>query len=134
VISVSRIPKPFLIEFITRSRELGHGAPDVVVGLLDGPVAMDHPDLANANVHEVPGATGGGCSQTNNAACLHGTFVAGILCARRGSSAPAICPGCTLLVCPIFKEIASSNGQMPSATPGSSRRQSSGASMQAREC
>jgi subtilisin family serine protease len=102
---------------LTALMELGHGAPDVVVGLLDGPVAMDHPDLANANVHEVPGAIGGGCSQTNNAACLHATFVAGILCARRGSSAPAICPGCTLLLRPIFKETASSNGQIPSATP-----------------
>ena len=32
------------------------------------------------------------------------TFVAGILLARRGSSAPAICPDCKLLVCPIFTE------------------------------
>jgi len=39
------------------------------------------------------------------------------LCARRGGSAPAICPGCPLQVHPIFKETASSNGEMPSATP-----------------
>lgn len=52
-----------------------------------------------------------------SAACLHGTFVAGILVAKRGSIAPAICPGCTLLVRPIFAESSSTNGDMPSATP-----------------
>jgi subtilisin family serine protease len=118
VTSVRTSARPLDLAGLTPLMELSHGAPDVVVGLLDGPVAMDHPDLANATVHAVPGAIDGGCSQTNNAACLHGTFVAGILCARRGSSAPAICPGCTLLVHPIFKERASSNGQIPSATPG----------------
>src|SRR5512132_2821930 len=44
-------------------------------------------------------------------ALSHGTFVAGLLMARRGSRAPAICPGCTLLVRP------SDNAEMPSATP-----------------
>jgi subtilisin family serine protease len=36
-----------------------------------------------------------------------------MLAARRGSGAPAICPGCTLLVRPIFLDSA----EMPSATP-----------------
>lgn len=48
---------------------------------------------------------------------MHGTFVAGILCAKRSSIAPAICPNCTLLVRPIFVETPSGNGQIPSATP-----------------
>jgi subtilisin family serine protease len=48
---------------------------------------------------------------------LHGTFVAGILSAKRGSLAPAICPDCTLLVRPIFAETTAANGEMPSATP-----------------
>jgi subtilisin family serine protease len=47
---------------------------------------------------------------------MHGTFVAGILSAKRGSLAPAICPECTLLVRPIFAE-APSAGYMPSAVP-----------------
>jgi subtilisin family serine protease len=51
-------------------------------------------------------------------ACQHGTFVAGVLSAKRGTSAPAICPDCTLLVYPIFSETASSNMQVPSARPG----------------
>jgi subtilisin family serine protease len=49
-------------------------------------------------------------------ACLHGTYVAGILSAKRVSPAPAICPDCTLLLRPIFLENKSANGQMPSAT------------------
>jgi subtilisin family serine protease len=48
---------------------------------------------------------------------MHGTFVAGVLLAKRGSSAPAICPACSLLVRPIFPEAGAVNGDMPSATP-----------------
>jgi subtilisin family serine protease len=53
----------------------------------------------------------------NSVACSHGTFVAGMLSAKRGSAASAICPGCTLLVRPIFAETVSTNRGMPSATP-----------------
>src|SRR5262249_53268633 len=60
---------------------------------------------------------GGACNQANSAACVHGTFVAGILSAKRGSIAPAICPNCTLLVRPIFAETTAANGDMPSAGP-----------------
>jgi subtilisin family serine protease len=40
-----------------------------------------------------------------------------MLCAKRGSAAPAICPNCTLLAYPIFAETPSGNTQIPSATP-----------------
>jgi subtilisin family serine protease len=78
---------------------------------------MDHPDLATEMIREIPGQPGGCCARTDSAACGHGTFVAGILSGKRGSAAPAICPGCTLFVRPIFPETASGNGQMPRATP-----------------
>ena len=97
--------------------ERTQGSPDVMVGLVDGPVAMTHPDLAGARIREVPGELAGTCARANSAACQHGTFVAGVLTAKRNSPAPAICPGCTLLVRPIFTEAASRNGEMPSATP-----------------
>jgi len=93
------------------------GRAEIKIGLIDGPVALDHPDLAAPNIHLVPGKQSGACSTANSVACLHGTFVAGILMAKRGSAAPAICPGCTLLVRPIFAETASANGDMPSAKP-----------------
>jgi len=44
------------------------------------------------------------CAQLGGAACAHGTFVAGMLVARRGSRAPAICPGCSVAVYPIFRD------------------------------
>ncbi len=93
------------------------GRAEIAVGLIDGPVAINHPDLTSENIREIPGKLSGTCAQASSAACLHGTFVAGILCGQRGSAAPAICPNCTLLVRPIFAETTSGNGQMPSATP-----------------
>lgn len=88
-----------------------------MVGLIDGPIAMHHPNLAASSIRALPGKLSGTCAHVRSAACLHGTFVAGVLCAQRTSVAPAICPNCTLLVRPIFAETASEHGQMPSATP-----------------
>jgi subtilisin family serine protease len=102
---------------LTPLMERASGRPEIVIGLIDGPVALSHPDLAGARIREVSGKLPGRCAQASSAACAHGTFVAGMLCARRGSVAPAICPGCTLLVRPIFAEASSKNGQIPSATP-----------------
>jgi Subtilisin-like serine proteases len=93
------------------------GRPDVTIGLIDGPVAMHHPELASEHLREIPGNTSGACTQLKSTACLHGTFVAGILCAKRNSSAPAICPDCTLLARPIFAETTAANGEIPSAIP-----------------
>ncbi len=93
------------------------GHPDILIGLIDGPVATTHPDLTRTSIREIPGNNGGMCTQPNSMACVHGTFVAGILCAKRGSAAPAICPNCTLLIRPIFSETASVDSQLPSAKP-----------------
>jgi subtilisin family serine protease len=68
------------------------GDPGVVVGLLDGPVAAGHPDLPAVSV--LPGAA---CAPGDDGACRHGTFVAAVLAARRGSGAAALCPGCAVL-------------------------------------
>jgi subtilisin family serine protease len=92
------------------------GRPEVLIGLIDGPVALDHPDLAAANIREVPGKLPAACSDARNAACTHGTFIAGILHARRMSVAPAICPECSLLVRPIFSEAPANGDQLPSAS------------------
>jgi subtilisin family serine protease len=93
------------------------GRAEVTIGLIDGPVATDHPGLAGSEILVVKGQYSGVCSMTSSVACMHGTFVAGVLLAKRGSASPAVCPGCTLLVRPIFAEAASKTGDMPSATP-----------------
>jgi subtilisin family serine protease len=93
------------------------GRPEFVVALIDGPVAMDHPDFAKDRIRAVPGKQAAACSWSSSVACMHGTFVAGVLVARRGGEAAAICPGCTLLVRPIFAEQAKGASPMPAASP-----------------
>lgn len=100
---------------LTPLMELTAGSPKVVVGVIDGPVAGDHPDLAMDNIRTLPGRPAA-CA-VHDASCLHGTFVTGILGARRGADVPAICPGCTLLLRPVFGPSRRSAHDMPSATP-----------------
>jgi subtilisin family serine protease len=102
---------------LTALMERTSGQREIIVGLIDGPVAISHPDLASAHIREIPGRLAGPCAYPPSTACLHGTSVAGILCAKRGSAAPAICPGCTLLLRPIFLEPTLGNQEMPSTTP-----------------
>ena len=97
--------------------ERTRGRREIFIGLIDGPVSMSHPELATESIREIPGRLAGTCARANSAACRHGTLVAGILAARRGSVAPAVCPDCTLLLRPIFSEGATGDSQMPSATP-----------------
>lgn len=93
------------------------GRPEIVVGLLDGPVAMGLSALAGENIQQA-GSSSADCSPPGGFACGHGTLVAGILSARRSSSPVGICPGCTLLVRPIFGESSGGDGAaLQQATP-----------------
>lgn len=100
---------------LTKLLALTRGKSEIKIGLIDGPVVTSHSDLEGANIFEVPGRHGT-CANANSEACMHGTFVAGILSGKRDSQSPSICPGCTLIVCPIFTEEAT-QGQIPSASP-----------------
>ena len=93
------------------------GRPEVKIGVIDGPVLTRHPDLTGGRLREIPGTDGGGCTRADSMACLHGTFITGILAAKRSSPAPAICPDCTVLIRPIFAESTWGSEHMPSATP-----------------
>ena len=61
------------------------GTAQLKVALIDGPVAIDHPDLSGQNIQQVTGEHAAVCSTASSIACIHGTFVAGILSAKRGS-------------------------------------------------
>jgi subtilisin family serine protease len=100
---------------LTPLMQLSSGRREIAIALIDGPARMDRAELWSANVERV-GSTAT-CTQPMSTACAHGTFVAGILAARRGSQVPAICPDCTLLIRAVFDEKSKSVGQMPSATP-----------------
>jgi subtilisin family serine protease len=104
---------PLSLVALTPLMDRSRGRPEVVIGLIDGPVALDHPGLARDRVRELGGR--GASSRRDSHASLHGVFVAGILTAERGAPAPAICPGCTLLVRPVFDGTASLD-DMPSTT------------------
>lgn len=73
--------------------EASEGRPEVAVGLIDGPADLSHPDLSP----QAAGDSGTAPSRATEAGWLHGTFLAGLLFARRDSQAPGLVPGCTLL-------------------------------------
>jgi subtilisin family serine protease len=108
---------PLALVKLTTLMERTGGRPDLKIGVIDGPVFTQHPDLAGEHIHQIASAAGATCARPGSTACLHGTFVTGILAAKRNSPAPAICPDCTIVVRPIFPESISAGEQMPSATP-----------------
>jgi subtilisin family serine protease len=108
---------PLELVKLTELMERTSGNPAVKVGVIDGPIMTQHPDLGVEHLYEISGSTGAMCAQTNSMACLHGTFVTGILGAKRGCTAPGICPSCTFLIRPLFSERDVSGEQMPSTTP-----------------
>ncbi len=97
--------------------ERSEGSREIVIGLLDGPVAAGLERFPTDRVRSVPGAPAATCHAPNSAACMHGTFVAAILSSARTSTTPAICPGCTLLVRPVLPEATSVPDQAPSTAP-----------------
>jgi len=72
---------------LTAMMDRTSGGPEVKIGLIDGPVVTQHPEQAGEHLREFPGNNGATCTQANSTACLHGTFVAGILSAKRNSPA-----------------------------------------------
>jgi subtilisin family serine protease len=92
------------------------GRTEIVIALIDGPVAPDIAALPEDRIRKVAGSPSARCAVPGGAACEHGTFVAAMLAAARGSPAPAICPGCTLLVRPIFLEAMEQSQPMPYTT------------------
>lgn len=80
------------------------GATAVRVAVIDGP--YDATALSGILAQAPVNLGDGGCGVNPNSACSHGTFVMGILGARRDASIPGICPGCRLLHVPLFGDEA----------------------------
>ena len=124
---------PLELAKLTALMERATGSREVKIGLIDGPVVTQYPDLAGEHLREIPGNKGATCTQASSAASLHGTFVAGILSAKRTSPAPAIRPNCTLLIRPISPNNPRAANQCRARRPRSLPRRSSSASTPARE-
>jgi subtilisin family serine protease len=104
--------------------EASSGSPNITIGLVDGPVDFDHPAFQRSTIRAVKESQITACKNASSIACMHGTFVAGILFAKRGLAAPAICPGCEMLLRPIFMDGVADNSKginkdniFPSAKP-----------------
>jgi len=92
--------------------ERTEGRPEIVIGLIDGPVANRHPDLAGSQIKGLASST---FQPVNSASVAHGTFIAGMFAAGRTAVVPGLCPQCTLLVIPVFDSTTDSD-RMPIAT------------------
>ena len=94
------------------------GSAKVRIALIDGPVMTSHAALEKDDIFSIASGQPAHCNITDSIACDHGTFIAGILKAKRNSGAPAICPGCTLLIRPVFSEKKiDQKGSLPFTTP-----------------
>jgi subtilisin family serine protease len=89
---------------LTALMALTAGSPDIVIGLIDGLVAVDHPDLAGAHIRQVGPGLSTAWPKTGDERFTHGTSIAGILVARRGADVVSICPRCQVLSRPLFTE------------------------------
>ena len=102
---------------------ISNGHPDTSIGLIDGPVDFSHPAFQGSRIRTVRDSQLTACKNASDISCVHGTFIAGILCAKRALSAPAICPDCEIILNPIFREEDTTSNKtnniiFPTATPG----------------
>ena len=100
---------------------ISKGEPNIVIGIIDGPVQLNHPAFQRSRIRTARDSQMNTCKNASSIACSHGTFVAGILCAERGLSAPAICPNCEIILNPVFMEEKDNTDKkdilFPSTTP-----------------
>jgi hypothetical protein len=50
---------------LTALMERSSGSPEIAIGLIDGPVVIQHPDLASEHLREIPGNNGATCTQAS---------------------------------------------------------------------
>jgi hypothetical protein len=60
---------------LTPLMKLSSGRTEATIALIDGPVAIDHPDLSGTNIREIPGRQGGTCTQANSIAFSNQTLM-----------------------------------------------------------
>ena len=80
---------------------LRRGNPEVIAGVIDGPVATGHPELTAANFRSAADQEIR-CSNPPSLSCRHGTSITGILASSRQSDVPGIAPDCAYWLRPVF--------------------------------
>ena len=100
--------------------DISQGKSEIAIGLIDGPIDITHPAFNISKIRTVNKSNIIACKNVESIDCMHGTFVAGILCGNRYHSIPAICPSCTIVSYPIFHEKELSDGSDEARFPRSS--------------
>src|SRR5829696_6815538 len=80
------------------------GSRNISIGIIDGPVDLDHPSLSNSKIRTTKRSQYNECKTADSVSCIHGTFVSGILASERGAAPPAISPECEIILRPIFSD------------------------------
>jgi cyanobactin maturation PatA/PatG family protease len=75
----------------------------ICVAVLDGPVDLDHPSLAGADLTVLP-VMGGAQAVVGGPMSAHGTHVASILFGQKDSPVKGIAPKCRGIIVPIFSD------------------------------
>jgi len=96
------------------------GISSLTLAMIDGPVDTNHRALKQSTIKQLrpnsQNQSAMGCINPQSPACLHGTFVAGILTGDRAQGGPALSPLCPLISIPIFCE-SQTIDQCPVVTP-----------------
>jgi subtilisin family serine protease len=95
--------------------ERTEGRRDVTVGVIDGPVQLEHPAFSGQSIRQIDRDLPASCHSLDRAGCLHGTLVMGLLAANRNMNGSGLCPGCGFVVRPIFPDAAADNETMPAS-------------------
>jgi subtilisin family serine protease len=101
---MSKMIDPLILTTLNRLMEFSSGSRKIVIGIIDGPVDFKHTDLQEAQLKTVNEFQLVECQNADSISCLHGTFITGMLCSKRGSVAPAICPECEVIIHPLFHD------------------------------
>lgn len=109
--AVEMTQKEGMIIGSNRSIDDESGANAVAVAVIDGP--YDEAALSRVLARAPVSLGHGTCGASPNGACDHGTFIMGLLGARRDAAIPGLCPECRFLHIPLFVDVRS-----PSANVG----------------
>jgi len=86
-----------------RLRERTKGDPRVCVAVLDGPVDLDHPCFAGADLAVLP-VLGGQRAAVGGPMSAHGTHVASVIFGRKKSPVEGLAPECRGVIVPVFSD------------------------------
>lgn len=95
---------PDLVDGLHALQSVTLGDERIVVAIIDGPVAVDHPALAGARLRTLPGEAFPHADRTDPTA-IHGTHVTSIVFGQPDSDVPGVAPGCTGVVVPVFDRL-----------------------------